>query len=401
MNSNIGYLDLINELSPLEINENSVMSHLIRYAQKEKLPKDISKTILEILEIKKSQNAVIPIKPEDNIDEYMKKVATIRMHQGKMPRECCQFIIKQAILKNIEVLNYKGMMERALEDFTEYELEDLNIDDYCVEVIEQHFFNGKDTGGDCNDRDKIIRISEENLKINGMFKALETALHECTHAKQLGQIEKREMNGHTYKILKENIIEMHDEGYYDKNYGSIYKEIHARENSYLKRIKVLKSLGLTKEQIKDLGIDNVKNYTLENFRKAYAIDGKLKRYNEKSKFMDGIFFELLQQQPEILEQYPELGRKFEKSGETIKKKSYFTILKECKKSINSAQTKEEKGRLSSLYREILLNETPIPEDEQQQEFKKLMVFESDNPIINALKNKVLQEKFSPEGTVKE
>lgn len=398
------YVHLMDNVSTLEINENSAISHFIRAAQKERIPKELSEIILDVLKIKKDLNPIIPVNEKDNLDEYMKKVATIRLHEGRMPRECCDFIIKQAILKNGDVFKYKGMMERALEDFTEYQLEDLNIDDYYVTVTEQHFLKDKKTAGQNNSKQKTIIISEQSLMRDGMFEALDTALHECTHAKQSKQIEEGKINGNTYKMLKENIIEILDKEYYYKNYENIYKEIHARENAYLKRIKVLKRIGLTNEQIRGLGIDNVKKYTLEKFRKAYAIDGRVKLYQGKGEkrhngFMDGMFLEILQKKPGILESYPEFRVEFEKFGETIKKKSFVTILEECEQCINSAKTKEEKGRLANLYQEILLNDTPISENEQQ-EFEKLMAFESDNPIINAFKKRVLNEKFSPEGTIK-
>lgn len=399
------YVEQMENASPIEINNNSAISHLIRSAQKGKVPEDISETILGVVEINKEQNPIISIEEKDNIDDYMKKVATIRLHQGKMPRECCDFIIKQAILKNADVLKYQGIMERALEDFTEYELEDLNIEDYQVVVTRQNFFRSKETVGVHNTKNKVIKISEENLIKNGMFDALETSLHECTHAKQSVKIKKRVIDGNTYKMLKEDIIKRIDEKYYHKNYENIYKEIHARENAYLKRIKVLKRIGLTNEQISELGISNVKKYTLENFRKAYSIDGKLKQFKDNDGiehygFMDNIFLEVLKKRPRLFKKYPELQIEFEECDGTIKKKSFVTILEDFEQSINSSKDQEEKGRMANLYQEILLNETPIPEEEQQQEFEKLIAFRSENPIINALKNRVLSEKFSPEGTIK-
>ena len=66
--------------------------------------------------------------------------------------------------------------------------------------------------------------------------------------------------------------------------------------------------------------------------------------------------------------------------------------------LKQAKSQKEIEKISSLCSEILLNGVDVPEEKMQEELEQLMAFKSENPIINAYKNKVLKIKF-PKGMV--
>lgn len=230
--------------SALEINQNSAIAHLISAAQKGRLPKALSNSVLERLdETKKKMPIFIQVDNTIDIDEYMQKVAEIRLQFGKMPLECCDFIIKQAILNKIDMAKYEGMIERAFEDFSEYELADSKIYGYNCRVLDQQFFEDKDDIGRHNDDKKLIELSRQKIKSIGILEAINIILHEKTHAEQGIQLKNSSLNRDTYRMLKEKILREENEDFYEDNYNFMYIEIDARKGQYLKRIKTLKRMG--------------------------------------------------------------------------------------------------------------------------------------------------------------
>lgn len=376
----------------IEINKNSAISHLIRAAQKGQLPQNVATIVLDRLEARKKRDE-IQISDNDSLEEYMQKVAEIRLQKGRMPRECSEFIIKQSILPNKDIINYWGMIERALEDFSEYELEDSKLENYSVMVLDQPFL-GKDSNGQYTIGKKIIKLSRTSLQLLGMFKMLETSLHEITHAEQYAKIENGQLNRDTYKILKEEILRNKSESFYDTNYNYMYNEIDARKSGYVRRLRVLKRIGLTDSEIVEAQYRNLEP-TIKKYRREYE-EGKMKKVGEEKKDVNAIFLEHLQSNPELLNQYPALNVEFEKNGDNIQRKSLAKILGTYEQMLCSAKNQEEVQRISSFCSEILLNGGNVPAEKMQEELANLMGFKSDNPIINSYKNKVLKTKFSPQ-----
>ena len=379
----------------IEINENSAISHLIRAAQKGKIPEEIATFVLE--ELEKSQKHKINKKDDiqtSDMKEYVKNAAEIKLRQGRVPEECCKFIIKNALLQNEDLLKYKGMIERALEDVAEYGLEESQINDYFVGVLNQKFLTGEKINGVQNDRYKTIILSEETLNTEGIFKLLETVLHEITHAEQDKQIKELEVNRDTYKMLKEQILRNQDNKFYNINYKYMYNEIDARKNGYVRRLQMLRKLGLTDEQIMELNAGNLKE-TINNYLQEYE-QGKTKKIDTEQKSVDTIFLETLKENPELIEEYPILNIEYEKTEDGVKKKSLAGILKAYEEKLGMVQNQREKARLSGIVSDIVLNGSEIPEDKMQDELEELMTLESENPIIIAFMNKIKEKKFPKE-----
>lgn len=383
--------------SSLEINQNSAIAHLISAAQKGKLPEALYNTVLEKLEeTNKKRPVFTQVDNTIDIDEYMQKVAEIRLQFGKMPPECCDFIIKQAILNKIDMTQYDGMIERAFEDFTEYELADSNIYGYYCRVLEQQFFEDKDDMGIHNGYEKLIKLSRQKIKSEGILEAIKAILHEKTHAEQGVQLKSSVLNKGTYRILKEQILLEENNGFYRDNYIFMYKEIDARKGEYLKRIKTLKRMGFSDSEIIELQAGNIQEKIAEYCQQCEK--GKIKKLSDKTKTVNELFFEQLQSKPDLIDRYPALHIEFERIGNEIQRRSFANILATYERMINQAKSQKEIEKISSLCSEILLNGGDVPEEKMQEELEQLMAFKSENPIINAYKNKVLKTKF-PKGMV--
>lgn len=376
----------------IEINRNPAVSHLIRAAQNGRLPQDIATRVLDKLNERKSKDE-IKINDDDNLEQYMQKVAEIRLQNGRMPKECCENIIKQSILRNKDIVKFWGLIERALEDFSEYEIEDSKLEEHSVMVLDNQFL-GRNTNGQYTDGKKLIKFSRTSLQVDGMIKLLETALHEITHAEQYNQIKNEDLNRDTYKMLKESILRNENPGFYSTNYQHMYNEIDARKSGYVKRLNVLKRIGLTDSQIVEAQERNL-GRTIRQYRREYE-EGKVKKIGKDKKNTNIMFLEQLQAKPELLEQYSALNLEFEKVGDKVQRKGLATILESYETKLSTAQSQTEIQRISSLFSEILLNGGEIPQEKMQEELKYLMNFKSENPIINAYKNKVLKTKFPQE-----
>ena len=375
----------------LEINQNGTICHMIRAAQKGMLPENISNWILASLEERKNKSVNFQI--SDSIED-MESIAEIRLQHGRIPREYCESIIKQAILQKKQMIKYSRMIERVLEDFTEYELEDSKINSYYISVVNQHLFNDGDTVGEQNSSVKTIKISRQRYQMMGVFKILETVLHESTHAEQADQIANQQVNRETYKMLKEKILRKENDEFYDDNYLHMYSEIDARKNGYIKRLQRLRKIGLSDSQIMELQTSDVKQ-TISEYLKYYE-EGKVKKVGTENKDVNTTFFEILQEKSELLEEYPILSIEFEKNGDSVRRKSFVKILKSYEQTLNSVNNIKEKQRMSGLYAEVLLNSGPINEANIEKELNELIEFQSDNSIISAYKNKILTTIFPKE-----
>lgn len=380
------------EGSAVEINNNTAISHLIRAAQIGRLHGNTTTRILEKLEERKQKNPILQITETEDLETYMNNVAEIRLQQGRMPMEACEFIIKQAILNLNGMNKHFGMIQRAFEDFTEYQLKKSGLTNYFVAVQEQPFLEKKTYAGLQDYFRKIIMISKLKLSSMGAYRILETVLHEHTHAEDDEQIENGQLNGIKYRMLKEYIIEEHRPSFYDDNYQYMFCEINARIKGYMKRIKVLRGWGLTDEQIAKLQKDDIQTKVKEYCEECR--EGKTKKLGDVSKDVNAMFFELLQENEGILDEYPALQMEFEVKGEKIQRKSFVNMLQEFEHLLSQTESQKEVARISNLYSEILLNGGEIEEERKKDEIEQLIAFKSENPIIMAYRDRVIKVKFT-------
>ena len=380
------------EGSAVDINNNAAISHLIRAAQIGRLPSNVTTRILEKLEERNQKNPISELIDTEDLDTYIYNVAEIRLHQGKMPMESCEFIIKQAILDPKGTIKHFRMIQRALEDFTEYQLEKSGLTNYFVAVENQPYLSGTNDYGIHNHSLKRIILSRLKLQLNGTYKILETALHEHTHADDDEQIANGKLNGIRYKMLKEKIIRKHDPSFFENNYQYMFSEINARIKGYMKRIKVLRGLGLTDAQIAKLQKDDIQTKVTEYCEECR--EGQTKKLGDVSKDVNVIFFELLQENEGILDEYPALQMEFEVKGEKIQRKSFVNMLQEFEHLLSQTESQKEVERISNLYSEILLNGGEVEEERKKDEIEQLIAFKSENPIIMAYRDKVIKVRFT-------
>lgn len=389
--------------SAKEINENSAIAHLIRGTQKGLFPKVQEKYILDQLK-KRDEDKQIPNMSEydskienakemtqEEYNEFIEKVSEIRLHQGRMPQKYAEYIIKQGIIST-ERSKYV-IVERAIEDIAEYELEKIGINNYTIRIQDKEFLSSKDNIGlHTRGKNSRILISRNEMKENGIIKIIEGIFHEIAHANQINQIEQGKNNKISYNVLKENIIREESEEFYNKNYKYIYAEIDARLKGYLQKAKMLKRIGFSEEEIDEFEAGDLKQRIVTSKEEKQA--GKNKILYEKIEDVNKIFLEILQKKPELLEKYEVLKFEYENNDGKISRRSYVDILKTYEEQLSQTTNKKEIARISNLFEGILFNETLIPKEKMQQELEQLSEMKTDNEIVKAFQNKLLKKQVS-------
>lgn len=386
--------------SAKDINENSAVMHFIRAAQKGVFSEIQSKYIIQQLE-ERNKNVQIPDMrqydakvesfeemTQEEYNEFIEQISEIRLQQGKMPQKYSDYIIRHAITSE----ENSGIVERALEDMAENELEDMGIQDYSVRVEEQEFFGKKTTTGNHSvfNTNKIY-LSRDGIKNNGNIFYISTIAHECTHAEQYLQTKTEKMNGSRYMMLKESIVKEENPGFYSTNYKYMFEEIEARIQGYLKRAKILKRMGFSQKEIMEFDVGNLKQKIINSCEEKKIAKDKV--INDKKENIDMIFLETLQNNPELIEQYETLKFEYENVDGKIQRRSCADILKTYEEQLNQTEDKKEIGRISNLFSKILFNDTLITEEKKQEELEQLLQMNSDNKIVNAFRDKLIKTQF--------
>lgn len=391
--------------SAKDINNNAAISHLIRAAQKGILPQKDAENVLNLLN-ERNKDKQIPDMQEfdEKVDNYtnmsneehekfIEQVSEIRLQEGILPEKYSKYIIQQGI--NFSDRAKDGISERALEDFGEYELSKANINNYLVKVEEQEYLSSYDTLGEHSKYKNTIIISRNNLSKNGLIKALETLLHENTHAEQTRNIKTGELNYNGYIMLKEEQIRYKNPKFYNANYNNMYIEIDARLQGFQKRFQKLKEMGFsfTEGQLFELEVGNIKDKVFKACEEKENAKNKI--IDSEKQDINTIFYKTIQENPQMLEENPLLQFEFENVDGNIQRKSYANILKGYEEQLENVQgNTKDTERISNLFYGILLKDnTPMSEEKLQEELKQLLQLSSDNKFVNAFKNKVLETKF--------
>lgn len=389
--------------SAKEINENAAISHLIKGAQKGLFPKEQSKYILEKLQERnkdkqKPNMSEYDIKIEnakemtqEEYEEFIENVCEIRLQQGKMPQKYAEYIVKQSIISTER--GKDEIVERAIEDIAEYEIEKVGLDNYTIRIEDQEFLQSRDTIGlHTRGKNSKILLSRDKMKESNSITILEGIFHEITHANQISQIENGKMNKISYSVLKEDIIRNQSQEFYNDNYKYIYAEIDARLKGYLKKAKILKKMGFSEDEIEKFEAGDLKQRIITS--KEEKRFGKNKTIDGKSEDINKIFLEVLQNKPELLEEFEVLKFEYENNNGEISRRSLLDILKTYEEQLNQTTDRKEIARISNLFEGILFNETAISKEEMQQEIAQLSEMKSDNEIVNSFKNKLLKKLIS-------
>ena len=324
--------------SAREINNNGAIMHLIKEARLEKLPKEDSEKIMNILnernfnkEIPDMEKYEINIRTmkklkEKDFESFFNDISEIRLHKGKVPQKYIDYILKQVILSNIDEQQYISEIQRALEDFAENELEQKGIKDVSVSIVQPEILGQINAIGVFDEKTKKIMFSKIRFEDIGMIKKIEKILHECEVAQISDDISKLKINYKNYLILKEKIISDIYPEYYSENYQYMFQEIEARKQAYIRRRQILQRLDFSEEEIMNMDADEVQ----KQIDKCNIEENKgyNKTFNGK-KGINQIFIDVLQKNTEILEKYPIFNKQFENYENIIEART--TVNKETER----------------------------------------------------------------------
>ena len=334
----ISYYETQLQRSAREINNNGAIMHLIKEARLEKLPKEDSEKIMNILnernfnkEIPDMEKYEINIRTmkklkEKDFESFFNDISEIRLHKGKVPQKYIDYILKQVILSNIDEQQYISEIQRALEDFAENELEQKGIKDVSVSIVQPEILGQINAIGVFDEKTKKIMFSKIRFEDIGMIKKIEKILHECEVAQISDDISKLKINYKNYLILKEKIISDIYPEYYSENYQYMFQEIEARKQAYIRRRQILQRLDFSEEEIMNMDADEVQ----KQIDKCNIEENKgyNKTFNGK-KGINQIFIDALQKNTEILEKYPIFNNQFENYENIIEART--TVNKETER----------------------------------------------------------------------
>ena len=303
------------------------------------------------------QNYSEQFEPMDELvfENFCEDLKKIKLLDGVIPEEFCDFIINQKLNNNTpinkDIDKYLPLLKRTFEDKACYILKSNGIEDYRFK-----FFKGKEgdgTQGYQNADKKEIGFLVDNL-INldaSNTHIINTMFHEIQHAiqaKNYTATEFNKLNGFLYNTLKEEIIRKDDWSFYNRNYSRMYCEIDARLAGARGQAEYLAYIGIPENQIiegNDTTLKECYEYAkeIERQNEEFAINkidinGNIISVSEKVR-------ELIKKNPEWINKYPVLSLEYNENGE---RKTTIQILQNA---LDSTKNKE-KSTLEEIYTKI-------------------------------------------------
>lgn len=336
---------------------------------------------------------------EKTFDEFIEDIKKYKLANGIIPEEYCDYLIKQKFkpdsILNKNIDKYFNVFKRCFEDKNHHLLEKKGIySNYIVLVSDS--LDPKLLG--VTGYNYVVYKDEEikNLGVKNM-EAIDTMFHETQHILQKKHIFlKEKMNSVEYKMLKESIIRQKSENYYTDNYIKMFNEIDARMAGMKGAYNYLKQLGLENEEILDMEGRNffetyIDNYKIElSIQESAALKKNSKGDVERN---EDTFFEILKNNPNLLEKYPILKLEYTEEG---KRKGSFEILDEFEQELDKIKKGELKVEDSNIHvlSEILKRKgNYFGLKNLWDDSKKLLEYETDNPVIKSYINIIIKNEF--------
>ena len=294
---------------------------------------------------------------QTTFDEFCKDLEKLKILDGIIPEEYCDFLISQKIdgtsILNEDLDKYFSILKRAFEDKARYVLKKDNITNYAI------FFSNNELEYLKNDSEahleygcKRIVFEEKNLQNlnDSNFNIINHMFHECRHAWQFELFYEEDLSkidGNIYNMIKEFIIGIEDRAFYKTNYYRIYCEIDARSAGAIGQAEYLTYLGVNPTQmIENIGYrplplekcsEAIKFITQSEFRWAsdkVGFDGNIISIND-------ILRKVIKEKTELVEEFPALKLEFDKNGERKATVDIFNaaIENQADSNINDIYTK--------------------------------------------------------------
>lgn len=298
---------------------------------------------------------------ETTFDEFCKDLEKIKILNGIIPEEYCDYIINQKINDksniNQNLERCFSLLKRVFEDKAKHILEKEGIVDYPIYFIDSHEVRGDgETAASVEKDEKSIRFREEDLEklCGNNFFIINYMFHETRHVKQIKLFREKDftkLDGCIYNMVKEEILQKKDPLFYKRNYTRMYIESDARLAGAKGQAEYLLYLGVSPMQIiENIGYErevtlesnsSFMTYQIKEEQKNAFIkvdkDGKIISISDKVS-------EFIKQDPTLLKEFPVLSLEFDENGE---RKATVEILKNAL----ATQARSEKN-LQDIYRKI-------------------------------------------------
>lgn len=320
---------------------------------------------------------------QERMEDFVEQVTLIRLKETKIPAKYYKYILREAILGNIDKNMYEEIIKKALVDFSQDHLKSLGIINYVISFGKIENKGNENTVG--IHKPGYIKISEDYLGTSNITGVINTCFHECRHAEQSKLIEENKFHKRIYAMMKEEIIREYDIDFYKRNYSTMENEIDARICACIRTYEFLLDIGLTPKQIAI--------YEEKSLEDEIEYDSKRERHlkedienNERD--INSIVIDILNKKnvkEYILDERPMLQLEFEKNekGE-IRKKDKAQINIEYQEALSIAVDTDERKQIEEIY-EYIINGAKKVEDGDYIEYLIEEGYELSNEISEKLK----------------
>ena len=298
---------------------------------------------------------------ETVFDEFCKDLEKIKILNGIIPEEYCDYIINQKINDksniNQNLERYFSLLKRVFEDKTKHILEKEGIVDYTIYFIDscEAREKGKTAAAVEQDENCIFFREEDLEKLCGNnFFIINHMFHETRHVKQIKLFREKDftkLDGCIYNMVKEEILQKKDPSFYNRNYKRMYIESDARLAGAKGQAEYLLYLGVSPMQIiENIGYERKVDLESNSSFMTYQIKEEQKnafvKVDKEGKIISisDKVSEFIKEDPTLLKEFPVLSLEFDENGE---RKSTVEILKDAL----AAQAPSEEN-LQDIYRKI-------------------------------------------------
>ena len=355
----LAYINNVTSRADFKLHNEQGLSDILQLISAKRIPEKYSSKINEILEnnlkisqidpkkIKEEADAIInkytkygddkkreimPITDEQDLDTFLGLIDQLKLSSPtlKVPTVLNKFVIAQTLYEDSAIRKnpdkYQNAVERAVEDFSfnDVEAKLSQFDQRKVCYFTRDSITRRTVEGECgNGRIKITRKTIQKLARTGNISALETALHENTHAEQRYDLENgKYFNYNRYIMDKEDVIRDEVDGFYHANYAKMFVEIEAREQAATRLAGYLKTIGVDLSKVNVLNgvihddIIQTLHETSNRERAKYELgEEKVKSTSDGTKIKVAEFFdEFVASNPKILKTKPILRLEYNPDG---------------------------------------------------------------------------------------
>jgi len=258
----------------------------------------------------------------EEVEEFYKAVIHLTIKEGIMPMKYNEFLIARLIEENPTFTN--GLSDDQKSIISEYFARNISrklLDDKNYITFSSHFHGGDAEnavmlGQHCAGVTKIRPIDYERQSFETVLSII-TIFHELRHEQQHRSLHSRKYDYLVYILGKEKIFKQKDQGYYDRNYDTMYEELDAEQFALRRASKFLETIPLDESfrqsdtyQIMLKHIHERKSKNEGGFQKAKTKglqDGKMVD-------VDNAFDGLIKQHPEVLQERPFLRIEYRADG---------------------------------------------------------------------------------------